>query len=39
MRNEIAMVRLRDRKLEEVMQEWLRQLRDRTYVEYRIDSP
>ena len=30
---------LRDRKLEEVMQEWLRQLRDRTYVEYRIDSP
>jgi peptidyl-prolyl cis-trans isomerase SurA len=30
---------LRDRKLEEAMQEWLRQLRDRTYVEYRIDSP
>jgi peptidyl-prolyl cis-trans isomerase SurA len=30
---------LRDRKVEEAMQEWLRQLRDRTYVEYRIDSP
>jgi len=30
---------LRDRKLEEAMQEWLRQLRDRTYVEYRVDSP
>ncbi len=28
---------LRDRKLEEAMQEWLRQLRDRTYVEYRAD--
>jgi peptidyl-prolyl cis-trans isomerase SurA len=30
---------LRDRKMEEAMQEWLRQLRDRTYVEYRLDSP
>ncbi len=30
---------LRDRKLEEALQEWLRQLRDRTYVEYRLDSP
>jgi len=30
---------LRDRKLEDAMQEWLRQLRDRTYVEYRLDSP
>jgi peptidyl-prolyl cis-trans isomerase SurA len=29
---------LRDRKLEEAMQEWLRQLRDRTYVEYRLES-
>ena len=29
---------LRDRKLEEAMQEWLRQLRDRTYVEYRADA-
>jgi len=30
---------LRDRKLDEAMQEWLRQLRDRTFVEYRLDSP
>ncbi len=30
---------LRDRKLEDAMQEWLRQLRDRTYVEYRLDIP
>jgi peptidyl-prolyl cis-trans isomerase SurA len=30
---------LRDRKLEEALQEWLRQLRDRTYVEYRLDAP
>ncbi len=30
---------LRDRKLEEAMQEWLRQLRDKTYVEYRLDTP
>jgi peptidyl-prolyl cis-trans isomerase SurA len=30
---------LRDRKLEDARQEWLRQLRDRTYVEYRLDSP
>jgi peptidyl-prolyl cis-trans isomerase SurA len=30
---------LRDRKLEEALQEWLRQLRDRTYVEYRLDTP
>ena len=29
---------LRDRKLEEALQEWLRQLRDRTYVEYRLDA-
>jgi len=29
---------LRDRKLEEAMQEWLRQLRDRTFVEYRADA-
>jgi peptidyl-prolyl cis-trans isomerase SurA len=28
---------LRDRKLEDAMQEWLRQLRDKTYVEYRAD--
>jgi peptidyl-prolyl cis-trans isomerase SurA len=30
---------LRDRKLEDALQEWLRQLRDRSYVEYRLDSP
>jgi len=35
----IARQMLRDRKLEDAMQEWLRQLRDRTYVEYRLDSP
>lgn len=29
---------IRDRKSEEAMQEWLRQLRDRTYVEYRLDD-
>jgi peptidyl-prolyl cis-trans isomerase SurA len=29
---------IRDRKAEEAMQEWLRQLRDRTYVEYRLDD-
>lgn len=29
---------LRERKLEEATQEWLRQVRDRAYVEYRFDS-
>ncbi len=29
---------LRDRKSDEAYQEWLRQLRDRTYVEYRLDD-
>jgi peptidyl-prolyl cis-trans isomerase SurA len=29
---------IRDRKSEEALQEWLRQLRDRTYVEYRLDD-
>jgi peptidyl-prolyl cis-trans isomerase SurA len=29
---------LRDRKSDEAYQEWLRQLRDRTYVEYRLDE-
>ncbi len=29
---------IRDRKSEETMQEWLRQLRDRTYVEYRLED-
>lgn len=29
---------LRDRKADEAIQEWIRQLRDRTYVEYRLDE-
>ncbi|HXY05593.1 MAG TPA: peptidylprolyl isomerase [Burkholderiaceae bacterium] len=29
---------LKDRKSEEALQEWLRQLRDRTYVEYRLED-
>jgi peptidyl-prolyl cis-trans isomerase SurA len=29
---------LRERKAEEAYQEWLRQLRDRTYVEYRLEE-
>lgn len=29
---------IRDRKSEEALQEWLRQLRDSTYVEYRLDD-
>jgi len=29
---------LKDRKAEEALQEWLRQLRDRTYVEYRVED-
>jgi peptidyl-prolyl cis-trans isomerase SurA len=29
---------LRERKADEVFQEWLRQLRDRTYVELRLDD-
>jgi peptidyl-prolyl cis-trans isomerase SurA len=29
---------LRDRKADEAYQEWLRQLRDRTYVEYRLED-
>lgn len=29
---------IRERKLQEATQEWLRQLRDRTYVEYRLDT-
>lgn len=34
----LARQMLRDRKLEDAMQEWLRQLRDKTYVEYRADT-
>jgi peptidyl-prolyl cis-trans isomerase SurA len=33
-----ARMALRDRKAEEAYLEWLRQLRDRTYVEYRLDD-
>ena len=29
---------LRERKSDEAYQDWLRQLRDKTYVEYRIDE-
>jgi peptidyl-prolyl cis-trans isomerase SurA len=29
---------LRERKLEEAYEDWLRQLRDRAYVEYRLDE-
>lgn len=34
----IARQAIRERKLEEATQEWLRQLRDRAYVEYRFDA-
>jgi peptidyl-prolyl cis-trans isomerase SurA len=34
----IARQAIRERKLEEANQDWLRQLRDRAYVEYRFDS-
>jgi peptidyl-prolyl cis-trans isomerase SurA len=34
----VARQALRDRKLEEAYEDWLRQLRDRTYVEYRLDD-
>jgi peptidyl-prolyl cis-trans isomerase SurA len=33
-----AKLALRDRKSEEALQDWLRQLRDRTYVEYRLEE-
>jgi peptidyl-prolyl cis-trans isomerase SurA len=29
---------MRERKLEEAFEDWLRQLRDRAYVEYRLDE-
>ena len=29
---------LRERKIAEAMEEWLRQLRDRAYVEYRLND-
>lgn len=34
----IARQAIRERKLEEATQDWLRQLRDRAYVEYRLDA-
>ena len=34
----VARQALRERKLEEATQEWVRQLRDRAYVEYRLDD-
>lgn len=37
-RRMIARQAIRERKLEEATQEWLRQLRDRAYVEYRFDN-
>lgn len=37
-RRMIARQAIRERKLEEATQDWLRQLRDRAYVEYRFDA-
>ena len=34
----VARQALRERKSEEALQDWLRQLRDRTYVEIRLDD-
>lgn len=34
----VARQAIRERKMEEATQEWLRQLRDRAYVEYRLDD-
>jgi peptidyl-prolyl cis-trans isomerase SurA len=34
----VARQALRDRKLDEAYQDWLRQLRDRTYVENRLEE-
>jgi peptidyl-prolyl cis-trans isomerase SurA len=34
----IARQAMRERKLEEAFEDWLRQLRDRAYVEYRLDE-
>ena len=33
-----ARIAMRERKLEEAYDDWLRQLRDRTYVEYRLEE-
>jgi peptidyl-prolyl cis-trans isomerase SurA len=37
-RRQQARQALRERKADEAYQEWLRQLRDRTYVELRLDE-
>lgn len=37
-RRQMARRALRDRKADEAYQDWLRQLRDRTYVEYRLEE-
>lgn len=37
-RRQVARQALRDRKLDEAYQDWLSQLRDRAYVEYRLDD-
>ena len=37
-RNEIMLTRLRERRVDEAFQDWLRQLRDRTYVEIRLED-
>ncbi len=34
----LARQALREQKLEEAYEDWLRQLRDRAYVEYRLDE-
>jgi peptidyl-prolyl cis-trans isomerase SurA len=37
-RRQQARMAIRERKADEAYQEWLRQLRDRTYVELRLDE-
>jgi peptidyl-prolyl cis-trans isomerase SurA len=34
----VARQAIRERKLEEATQDWIRQIRDRAYVEYRLDE-
>jgi peptidyl-prolyl cis-trans isomerase SurA len=34
-----ARMEIRQRKIEEELESWLRQLRDEAYVEYRLDTP
>ena len=35
----VARQAIRERKLDEAYQDWLRQLRDRTYIENRLENP